>query len=1054
MTHYLGGLTAGSNYWVRVASENAGGVRSGWSAVGQGRPSNLATVEPVADSVTEGNAAQFRFSLSPSNVTRTITYSIAVSGDFGVSAATGRTITVSGSQVLSLDTTDDGAIEENGSITVTITGVDSGYATGTPGSATVAVQDAGLADPTATIAAGTSPVTEGANAVFTVTLNPAPSSSVTVNYGVTVSGNYGVSAATGQTVTVGTTGTGTITLATTGDAVDEANGSVTVTLATGTGYTVGTANSASVTVNDDDDPTATIAANSASITEGSNAVFTVTLSRAQTSNVSVKYNVTVGGDYGVSAATNQTVAISSGATTGTITLSTIGDAVDEANGSVTVTLATGTGYAVGTAGSASVTVNDDDEPTATSVDAIPATWDLVPQNLAGNQFRLLFVTSGTRNAASTDIGVYNTFVQNAANADGVDNILKGFSAEFKVVGCTDTVNATANTATTGTGVPIYWVDGAKVADNYADFYDNSWDSNAPRNEKGELISGDVKVWTGCESDGTRGLSTATPPNSRALGGTHAGTISVRSAHPKNNARTISGLDAIRTQSNRLYALSPVLTLVDIDYDSDDDGLIEVNSLAKLNAIRYDPDGDGAAESGDETAYATAFPTPAAGMGCPDTGCTGYELTANLNFDTNNSGGANDGDTYWNGGAGWEPIGDSPRFTATFEGNGHTIANLFISRSSTKRLGLFARLEDATVRNLTLTGASVTGDDRVGLLAGQSYGTTAISGVSVSGDVTAGDDIAGGLVGATSEDTTIEDSSASGSVTGNVSVGGLVGANAGAISRSSSSANVFGDGSGSASDNVGGLVGTTSGAITASFATGSVSPLSNADSVNFVGGLIGEVNGQVVITASYATGSVSGNQRVGGLIGGFTGGSGSVVAGYATGAVSGSEDVGGLIGSADVTDVVVTASYSTGAVTGTTNAGGLIGRARTIRQGTNTVIATTVTDSYWDTESSGQSTSAGGTGKTGAELRAPTGYTGIYANWNLDLDNADGDDNASTGTDDFWDFGANHNYPTLRNTGGNQKGPGPVGSLAAALNGDGNLAPDRWIDSHGDYATAI
>ena len=51
-----------------------------------------------------------------------------------------------------------------------------------------------------------------------------------------------------------------------------------------------------------------------------------------------------------------------------------------------------------------------------------------------------------------------------------------------------------------------------------------------------------------------------------------------------------------------------------DYDADDDGLLEVASLAQLNAIRWDPDGDGAATADNETAYAAAFPNPKSGMG--------------------------------------------------------------------------------------------------------------------------------------------------------------------------------------------------------------------------------------------------------------------------------------------------------------------------------------------------------------------------------------------------------------------------------------------------------
>ena len=173
-----------------------------------------------------------------------------------MSAATGRTITVDGATgagTITLATTDDVATEPDGSITVTITDISGhAYRTGTPGSATVAVKDAGLG-PTATVAAGTSPVTEGADAVFTVTLSRAPLADVAVNYGITVDGDYGVSAATGRTLAISSGATtGTITLPTTDDSAGEANGSVTVTLATGTGYVVGTGNSASVNVIDDD----------------------------------------------------------------------------------------------------------------------------------------------------------------------------------------------------------------------------------------------------------------------------------------------------------------------------------------------------------------------------------------------------------------------------------------------------------------------------------------------------------------------------------------------------------------------------------------------------------------------------------------------------------------------------------------------------------------------------------------------------------------------------------------------------------------------------------
>ena len=83
-----------------------------------------------------------------------------------------------------------------------------------------------------------------------------------------------------------------------------------------------------------------------------------------------------------------------------------------------------------------------------------------------------------------------------------------------------------------------------------------------------------------------------------------------------------------------------------DYDTDNDGLIEISSLAQLDAVRYDLDGDGVPETA-TTTYNAAFPNAEDNMGCnesavtiaSDTGnppCIGYELRANLDFNTNNS----------------------------------------------------------------------------------------------------------------------------------------------------------------------------------------------------------------------------------------------------------------------------------------------------------------------------------------------------------------------------------------------------------------------------------
>ena len=121
------------------------------------------------------------------------------------------------------------------------------------------------------------------------------------------------------------------------------------------------------------------------------------------------------------------------------------------------------------------------------VEYVPLDWSLKPAGMGpGERFRLIFLSSTKRNATSSDIETYNTFVQNAAAA-GHANI-QDHASSFRVVGCTQAVDARDNTRTNtnGPGVPIYWVGGAKVADSHTDFYDGSWDDEAnDRNELGD-----------------------------------------------------------------------------------------------------------------------------------------------------------------------------------------------------------------------------------------------------------------------------------------------------------------------------------------------------------------------------------------------------------------------------------------------------------------------------------------------------------------------------------------------------------------------------------------
>ena len=209
-------------------------------------------------------------------------------------------------------------------------------------------------------------VTEGGDAVFTVTANPAPAADLPVTVAVATDGAWGITAGT-QTVTVPTTGSTTLTLATTDDATDEPDGSVSVTVQNGSGYTVGAPASGSVTVQDDDEPppdtpAVTVSAGS-TVTEGGSATFTLTATPAPAADLPVTVAVATDGAYGITAGT-QTVAIP---TTGsaTLTLATTGDATDEPDGSVSVTVTDGSGYTAGNPASGTVAIRDDDVPAVT-----------------------------------------------------------------------------------------------------------------------------------------------------------------------------------------------------------------------------------------------------------------------------------------------------------------------------------------------------------------------------------------------------------------------------------------------------------------------------------------------------------------------------------------------------------------------------------------------------------------------------------------------------------------------------------------------------------------
>ena len=334
------------------------------------------TIAADAGSVGEGGDASFTLTASPPpSGPLAVNVTVAASGDYGVTAGS-RTVTIpaSGSKKLILPTDDDAVDEADGSVTAT---VDSGtdYTVGSASSGTVSILDDDDAPlPEVTITADAGSVGEGGDASFTLTASPPPSGPLAVDVTVAAEGDYGVTAGS-RTVTMPASGSKKLILPTDDDAVDEADGSVTVTVDSGTGYTVGSASSATVSILDDDDaplPEVTIAADAGSVGEGGDASFTLTASPPPSGPLAVDVTVAAQGDYGVTAGSRTVTMPASGSKK--LILPTDDDAVDEADGSVTVTLGSGDGYATGSASTATMTIVDDDaaawEPKQEVVDSV------------------------------------------------------------------------------------------------------------------------------------------------------------------------------------------------------------------------------------------------------------------------------------------------------------------------------------------------------------------------------------------------------------------------------------------------------------------------------------------------------------------------------------------------------------------------------------------------------------------------------------------------------------------------------------------------------------
>ncbi|PHV47677.1 hypothetical protein CSQ91_22540 [Janthinobacterium sp. BJB301] len=306
----------------------------------------------------------------------------------------------------------------------------------------------------------------------------------------------------------------------------------------------------------------------------------------------------------------------------------------------------------------------------------------------------------------------------------------------------------------------------------------------------------------------------------------------------------------------------------------------------------------------------------------------YVLGSNIDA----SGTANGKDVW--GGAGFVPVGTRHNaFTGSLDGQGHTISGLYINRPSDDYAGLIGYTDRTSlISNIGLLGGSVNGAFAVGSLVGSNAGL-------------------------------VSNSYATTTVNGESSVGGLVGENFdGTISASHASGTVSGS-----NGKVGGLAGQNSGSIIDSYASGNASGLRN------IGGLVGDNRGYdgavASVRGSYANGNVTATEdNAGGLVGYNK--SGTIADSYASGAVSGDRDVGGLLGYNSRSTDSVSNSYATGDVHGNASTGALVG-----------YNAGVVRDSFWRGESlaagiaENEGTLSNARGLSAAQMRSQASFDG-------------------------------------------------------------------------------
>ncbi|NCQ76500.1 MAG: hypothetical protein GPI98_24010 [Microcystis aeruginosa W13-13] len=336
------------------------------------------TLAVSPSSVTEDGTTNMVYTFTRSGVTTnalTVNYTIggtATNGTDYTSIPTSVTFAANSSTAtVIVDPTADTTVESNETVALTLA-TGTGYTVGTPNAATGTILNDDL--PSITLAVSPSSVTEDgtANLVYTFTRSGVTTNALTVNYTLggtaTLNTDYTRTGTTNTVTFAAGSSTATVIVDPTADTTVESNETVALTLATGTGYTVGTPNTVTGTITNDDVtlPSITLSLNYSGISESSpsNFVYTFTRTGVTTNALTVNYNIAgtaSATDYtGATPGNGKTITFNPGSTTTSITIDPTADTVVEPNETISLQLAAGTGYSIGTTAAQIATIINDD----------------------------------------------------------------------------------------------------------------------------------------------------------------------------------------------------------------------------------------------------------------------------------------------------------------------------------------------------------------------------------------------------------------------------------------------------------------------------------------------------------------------------------------------------------------------------------------------------------------------------------------------------------------------------------------------------------------------